>query len=106
MHFDKNIGILIPLSENQYFKTIFFDYLIDQFDCNTVLPKISNEPLEIGEDLDHVDPVLKEKIKYIPLDQIFNWKIGDIAIWNRNQLHSASNFLPSGKFKTAITLFL
>jgi hypothetical protein len=102
----RNIAVIIPLCESSYFKTIFFDYFINSFDDDTTLPKLLKEPQDLDIDLDHLGTIVKEKMQWIPIDQIFHWKIGDIAIWNRNQLHCASNFLPSNTFKTAVTLFL
>lgn len=39
-------------------------------------------------------------------NDIINWKIGSIAIQNRPQSHSASDFTKSMVYKTAITIFV
>ena len=99
---DKNIGILIPLAEGPKFQTIFFDYFTENF---TDESKVSEQ--EFHTDMNpfqHLHDWMKEKVTGIPIDKIFDYKLGDLVCWDRRQLHCAAN-LPPAVFKTQIVIF-
>lgn len=103
----RNMAVLVPLSEHELFNTVFFDHWSStQMTRETVLPKITTEPQQHNIDLSHIGSGMRQQLEWIPLDKIFQWKLGDVAVWDRNQLHCASNFLPTGTSKQAIVIFV
>lgn len=102
----KNLSVLIPLSEHELFSTVFFDYSIELFDKNCSLPRVLDQPQSCESLLSHLSLEWQEQIQWIPVDGIFHWRLGDLAVWHRDQLHCASNFLSSGLTKQAVTIFL
>jgi len=106
----KNVGVLIPLVEHQHFHTIFFDHYFEMFDSSykQEIAKSSNSSLDdsVMDLLDHHDPNDLPDIKKFKLDQVVNWKIGNVLMWPRNQLHCSSNFEKYGLTKQAIVLWL
>ena len=108
----KNIGALIPLCENEHFKTIFFEHMIndDVFNLNYLeqLTCSSNSELpgEFMELMDHHPPEEYDRIKKLKLTQVIDWKVGRVFSWPRNQLHCSSNFEKYNLTKQAIVLWL
>ena len=100
-----NLGILVPLTESSVDKTIFFKHFVDHFSESTILPDkiVQHDDLSL---FDHVSQWQKNKLKFLQIDKIFQWKLGDIAIWNRNQIHCAGNFLSHETSKCHIALFI
>ena len=104
-HINLNLGILVPLTQSSVDKTIFFKHFVDHFSESTILPDkiVQHDDLSL---FDHVSPWQKNKLKFLQIDKIFQWKLGDIAIWNRNQIHCAGNFLSHETSKCHIALFI
>ena len=99
---DQNLGILIPLTEGKQHQTVFFDYFTEKFTKDSPVPA---EKYSVDEEMfGHVEKWMLEKAKHIPIDKIFNYKVGDIAVWDRRQLHCAAN-LSKGMTKTHIIIF-
>lgn len=102
-----NISVLIPLSEHQDFNTIFWKYWVDEYKEGDILPIQTEQEADLGSILDHVEKDYdRMQLARLALDKIYNWKIGSLVVWDRNQLHAATDFTKSGLAKTAITLFL
>jgi len=106
----KNIGVLIPLSEHEHFKTVFFDHKTIKYDT-TFLDQISkNSTTELDSEfmslVDHHSVDEYEKIKKIKLDCVADWHLGRVFTWDRDQLHCSSNFKKYRLHKQAIVLWL
>ena len=101
----KNIAVLIPLSQHESCKTIFFNFFADEFEKHTIVK--TDQSYAVDQSLyGHCSDWGKEKLKFLEVDKIFNWKLGDIATWPRNQLHCAGNFLGKIEYKSFVTLFV
>ena len=98
----KNLSILIPLTEGERHQTVFFDYFTEDFHEHSPVPA---ENLSIEHEMfGHLKQHMLEKVKHIPIDKIFNYKVGDIAVWDRRQLHCAASLLKE-KPKSHIIVF-
>jgi hypothetical protein len=106
----KNIGLLIPLSENKHFHTVFFDHMFERLYPTYMddLARDSDSSLDVNvmNLLDHHTPEECEKIKKFKLSKIVPWTLGSMFSWPRNQLHCSSNFEKYGLTKQAIVLWL
>ena len=99
---DQNLGILIPLTEGERHQTVFFDYFTEDFNEHSPVP---TDTLPVDHTMfGHLTQWMLEKVKHIPIDKIFNYKVGDIVVWDRRQLHCAVD-LPKGTSKTHIGIF-
>jgi hypothetical protein len=58
----------------------------------------------IAEDFDH--DRLFDGINYLSVDMDYQWHVGDILIWDRNQWHISSNFWKYQVKKTFLILFM
>lgn len=103
-------GVLIPLIEHPEFKTLFFDHYIDdlQFGWKTLHYEDRSNilPDNVISMLTHQTPEELEKIKYLPLDGVADWKLGRVVTWPRNQLHCSSDFRKSGLTKQAVVVWV
>ena len=72
------------------------------------LPSNQVKNTRIGDDYDldfsWADPHRK-LFNHYDIEGVFNWQIGDAAIWDRNHLHAASDFTKKHPYKDAITFF-
>lgn len=102
----RNVAILIPLCEHPDCNTIFWKYWADSYNSPVELPSQRVDPIDLGPLLGHMTEEQKYKLSYLELDKIFSWKLGSLAVWDRRQLHAASDFTKSMQFKTAITIFV
>jgi len=113
----EGFAILIPMDEATEFNTVFWkekyydnDSMVDMFMNFGSLDEreISNNKLGEKYDLDFCwdDPRPTHKIyNHLDLDCVFNWKIGNAAVFDRMQLHSATDFTKKHPYKDAITIF-
>lgn len=105
-----NVAVLIPLVEGPEFNTVLFDVFSDKdFGMGQILPKEFLS--DVSNDLDitgftHAAPKVQEQIKLLPVDTFYNWKLGDILVWDRLQLHSSTDFAKSGLVKKFIIIFI
>jgi hypothetical protein len=104
-HINLNLGVLIPLTESDADKTIFFKHFTDHFSESTKLPDkiVKHDDLSI---FDHLNQWHKDRLQFLEIDKIFEWKLGDMAMWDRNQIHCAGNFLSHGTSKKHIALLI
>lgn len=100
----KNIAVLICLSEDPLFNTVFFNYFTNVFDIPLDIEYVE-VPNTKEADLSHLSPLYTKFSKSINIVDVYKWNIGDVFIWPRNQLHCSSNFLKSNKTKNALVLF-
>jgi hypothetical protein len=106
----KNIGVLIPLSEHEHFKTIFFDHKTIEYNV-AVLDQISKNSIteldpEFMSLVDHHSLDECKNIKKLKLDCVADWQLGGVFTWDRDQLHCSSNFGKYKLHKQAIVLWL
>jgi hypothetical protein len=107
----QNRGVLIPLSENTHFHTMFFEHYTDRFDmpdlehmlAETPAPDLIEPWVEL---MDHHDRRWCDLISRLTLDCVAEWHIGDVISWPRNQLHCSSNFAKHGLTKQAIVIWI
>lgn len=110
-------AIIIPLDEGPYFNTVFWkekcfdtDDMIDGFQQFSKLAEHELKNSGIGDQYDLAfswgDPRPGyQYYNHLTLDCVFNWRIGDAAVFDRNQLHAASDFTAHCPYKDAITIF-
>ena len=111
----RNLAILIPLVEGEHFNTILFDlYDSTQIGIEMMMPKyyeqtFSDTPILNDLDLsrfEHIDERIKKYINKLPVDKIYNWKLGSCITWDRNQLHCSTDFSKYNLSKNCIVLFI
>lgn len=104
-------AVLIPLVQGQYFNTVLFDvYSAEYHRMGKPLPsnfeQLNHNDLNL-QHFDHFDDELaKQQLTKLPLDKIYNWHLGDLVIWHRDQLHCSTNFQKFHLNKEFIILFL
>ena len=101
-------AILIPLIENEKFNTVVFD-IDDQINLpmggempNSWLGPENDLDLD---DFDHVPEPARSQIKKLPVAFVAQWKLGNVIVWRRNQLHASTNFAKFGLTKKFIIVF-
>jgi len=103
-----NLGILIPFSENKNFRTVFFDYFLEHESKKKL--SIPDNPTEndpsLMEMLDHHSDEEFQILKYIPVSDVAEWRMGSIIVWPRHQLHCSSNFAKFNLTKQALVLWV
>ena len=105
-----NCACLIPMIEDARFKTVFFDIFTESdikmgapFPVGWLTEKDNGLDLE---DFGHFEEGTKKQLKHLPLDQAVTWELGSMLVWNRNQLHTSSNFSKYGLIKKFIVIFI
>jgi hypothetical protein len=104
-------AVLIPLIEDPEFRTVLFDLH-------------SNQDLGIGRplpddlvckqksnDLDpawfsHISEPARGQLQYVPVDKVFEWRLGSMVTWPRTQLHASTDFSRFGLCKRFAILFI
>lgn len=108
-------ALLIPLDQAPEFNTVFWSvkFKNDQekltsFNEFVNLPPDQIKNTKIGNEYDldfaWADPARK-LFNHYDVEGVFNWRIGDAAMWDRNHLHAASDFTKKHPYKDAITFF-
>jgi hypothetical protein len=105
---NKDVAVLIPLNENKNFRTITFRCYDSTFPKNSPL---KNEWLNSANNLDldyftHINENDRKHIPLLPLDQIYEWKLGSCFLWPRSQLHTSTDFAKYGLIKKFMILFI
>lgn len=108
---DKNKVVLIPLVEGNDFSTVTFNVFSADSKPNAI--EVSDNDMRSFNDLDldlfsHIPEPNRSKIRYLPVDVYYQWKLGDMLVWSRDQLHCSTNFLRSNKdlVKKFIVIFI
>ena len=102
-------GIMIPLVQDPEFRTVFFKtHTHDDLGVGKPLPE---EYLSSQNDLNpswfsHVEQPARDQMKRLPLEQVYQWKLGDMIVWPRTQLHTSTDFSKFGLCKRFIIVFL
>lgn len=113
----EGLAILIPMDTGEYFNTVFWKE--KHFDTKSMVTefrnfsrldqsKIKNSGIGDKYDLDFCWSDPRPGYQYynhLTLDCVFNWRIGDAALFDRTQLHAASDFRQHSQYKDAITIF-
>jgi len=102
--------LLIPLDQGPSLNTVIWkEKYQGKLDQQMMLQNFERLTIDHGlsklYDLDHTyNSNIKKWCDYLTLDGIYNWKLGSAAVWDRNQLHCATNFLPHCAHKDAICI--
>ena len=111
VHYKSNhdLAVLVPLVEDPRLKTILFDVRTElKIGFDNPLPESwlgEQNNLNI-EDFDHIYEPTKTQIGKLSVDRVIDWKLGDMIIWDRNQLHASTNFAKFGLFKRFIVIWI
>ena len=104
-----NIAILIPLIEHPRFKTVIFDVFDEDVADKTLMFDstclIGHNDLDL-EEFTHVPEEYRKDLNLLPVDTIFQWRIGDAVSWDREQLHCSTDFAKFGLIKKFLILFI
>lgn len=104
-----NLSVLIPLVEDPEFRTVLFDvHSNENLGMGQPLPEkylTSNNNLDLAW-FSHMNGVALEQIPRIPLDSVWQWKLGSFIVWSRTQLHSSTDFSKFGLCKKFVIIFL
>lgn len=102
-------GMIIPLNESEHFCTVTFDVFSDTWHgMSELLPaeyETGSNDFDMDR-LDHIPEPARSQLKKFNIDHVFEWKIGDAVVWNKNQLHCSTNFAKYGLEKKFILLFI
>jgi len=100
----QNTALLIPFTEHESCKTIFFDFFQqEEFGPDTVVPRDQQYQHDL-ELFGHCRSYQFEKLKHLKIETVFDWRLGDAVTWPRDQLHSAGNFLDKLEYKEFLIL--
>jgi hypothetical protein len=95
-----NAALLIPLVEGPGYKTVTFK-------CYSDNNKIQLEWLGNTNTLNFVDyQHCHSDITRLPVDIEYAWKLGDVLLWDRNQVHASADFTRFGVTKKFLILFI
>ena len=97
-----NLSILIPLVEGPHFKTVTFNIFSQDNHINLRDYMGEKNSLD-SKDFTHEN---FDVINYLPVDTVFEWKLGNILIWPRDQWHASTNFLEYGLVKKFLIMFI
>jgi hypothetical protein len=106
---EHDTAFLIPLVENTHFNTISFNCFDPYYE--TMGGKLKDEWLNSYnnlnlDDFDHISSEFRQDISKLPVDKIFNWKVGNAFSWKRDQLHASTNFAKYRLVKKFIIIFI
>ena len=98
-----NSGMIIPLEEHAAFNTIFFDLFSEE----NVVPdtSVNLRKYKHPYNLSHLSLEMFNYVSNLKITDVYNWKLGTAVLFDRNQLHCATNFTQFSLTKTAIVLF-
>ena len=98
-----DLSMLIPLVEGPQFKTVTFDI----FDSGNYHDKLAGYQQTknqlVAEDFNHDNFGI---IQNLPVDIVFEWKLGSMLTWPRSQWHASTNFAQYGLIKKFLILFI
>jgi hypothetical protein len=95
-----NAALLIPLVEGLGYKTVTFKCYSDN--NNIKSEWLGNTNTLNFEEYQHCNRVITR----LPVDIEYSWRLGDVLLWNRNQLHASANFTRFGVTKKFLILFI
>jgi len=108
-HSKNECVVLIPLVQDPEFKTVIFDiHGGEELGYGQVLPE---KFLTSANNLDqfwfsHMAEPARRQITKLPVDQVFEWKLGNVVTWPRSALHCSTDFAKYGLLKKFIIMFL
>lgn len=94
-----NSAMLIPLVEDINLKTITFDIFSDE-SVTSYKSHVALANNLINDDISH-----HTIAKFLPVDKVFTWKLGNVFVWPRNQLHMSNNFVKFHLIKKFLIFF-
>ena len=97
-----NLAVLIPLVQGHEFSTVVFDC----FSKDDLVSKRQSVPNQLTkEDFGHC-PGSWLMINHLPVVDVFQWKLGDVFVWDRQQYHISTNFARYGVVKKFLIMFV
>jgi len=108
---DKNKVFLIPLVEGPEFSTVTYNIFSDNVEPMNVVVDEKYLGADNGIDpayFSHIPEPARAQQTRLPVDVHYHWKLGDMLVWRRDQLHTSTNFLRFGKdiIKKFIVIFV
>lgn len=95
-----NAALLIPLVEGPGYKTVTFK-------CYSDNNKIQLDWLGNTNTLNFTEyQHCHSDIVRLPVDIEYSWRLGDMLVWDRNQLHASADFTRYGVTKKFLILFI
>ena len=95
-----NAAVLIPLVEGTGYKTVTFK-------CYSDNNNIKSEWLENTNTLNFEEyQHCNRDITRLPVDIEYSWQLGDMLVWDRNQVHASADFTRFGVTKKFLILFI
>jgi hypothetical protein len=103
---NQNKAVLIPLVEGPEFRTITFHAWSDFNPTRKDIEKLCLDKKNhlLPEDFSH--DKLFDVINYLPVNTDYQWHLGDVLVWDRNQWHMSSDFWRFKKEKKFLVLFM
>lgn len=104
--FRQNKAVLIPLVEGPEFRTIVFQ------GWSSLNPTREDLEKQKTDQVNHLDPRdfrherMFDVVNYLPIDVDYQWALGDILVWDRDQWHMSSDFIQHNKTKIFLILFV
>lgn len=104
---DLGIGCLIPLSENAHQCTVFFEcFNVEHVDAIEQLPEHLLTGHCTTDLIDHHSPEQLSKLQRLNIDQVCEWHLGDMLVFDRRQLHCSGNFVKYIPNKQCLVLWV
>jgi hypothetical protein len=103
---NQNKAVLIPLVEGFEFRTIVFQGWSDFNPTREELEKQKTDQLNQLDPRDFGHERMFDVINYLPIDIDYQWSLGDMFVWDRDQWHMSSDFIQYNKTKIFLILFV
>lgn len=102
--------LLIPLVEDPEFRTILY-HVYNHTDNLGMGDPLPEKYLNSSNDLNpnwftHFREPTASQLNRLPVDRVYQWKLGDILMWPCSQLHSSTDFAKYGLVKKFVVIFL
>jgi hypothetical protein len=100
-------ALLIPLVQGDFFRTVIFDCVSSENDFDDDIVNWIGQPNHLQiEDFSHCVRDFNRHIQYLPVDLDYKWSLGDMIMWNRDQLHISTDFTRSTQTKRFLIFFV
>jgi hypothetical protein len=102
-----NIAVLIPLVEGPQFRTVAFNCYAEDNNWYTEIDAWRSERNCLRrDDYRASDDRTFDMLAHLPVDIDYEWRLGDVLTWQRNQLHVSADFASHGLVKKFLVLFI
>lgn len=102
-----NAALLIPLVQGPMFRTVAFDCYAEDNNWYTEIDAWRGEHNCLQRDhYRSSDDRTFDMLSHLPVDIDYEWQLGDVLTWQRNQLHVSADFASHGLVKKFLVLFI